>query len=612
MAGTASFARSVMSVSGNPSSQGNPARGRTGSELADALRACRSAFIGVGLFSFVVNILMLTGALFMLEIYDRVLPSRSLPTLLGLGLLVLILFALQGLLDLVRSRMLVRIGTAIDEQLRGRMLDAILRLPLAAGNQGNGIQPMRDLENVRSFLAGSGPIALFDLPWIPVYLAVIFAFHFALGMTALAGAVLLGGLTLLTEFLSRAPMTSSGAVALARTNFADACRRNAEVIAAMGMGRRIDAKWEEMSRRYMTDVKRLGDVSGGFGALSKVLRLALQSAVLAIGAYLVIHDQATAGIIIAASILAGRALAPVDLAIAQSKSFLAARQSWERLNTLLFRLPARPAPLSLPNPKATLTVKDLCVAAPGTRRTIVQGVSFAIEAGSALAIVGPTGSGKSTLVRALVGVWQPLAGRISLDGADLDQWSNEELGRFIGYLPQDVELFSGTIAVNISRFDGAADAKDIVAAAEAACVHDVIVGFREGYNTQIGEQGEVLSAGQRQRIALARALYRDPFLVVLDEPNSNLDSEGEAALTSAILGVRNRGGIVVIVAHRPNALVAADLILVMNQGRAQAFGEKDAILSASYPKLQPVAAEPVRIAPPSQAIAASHVKKTGT
>ncbi len=576
------------------------------------LRSCRSAFVGVGLFSFVVNILMLTGALFMLEIYDRVLPSRSFATLLGLGLLVLILFSLHGLLDLVRSRMLVRIGTSIDEQLRGRMLDTILRLPLAAGNQGNGIQPMRDLENVRSFLAGAGPVALFDLPWIPVYLAVIFAFHSALGMTALAGAALLVGLTLLTELLSRAPMKSSGAVALARTNFADTCRRNAEVIAAMGMGRRIEAKWEEMSRRYMTDVKRLGDVAGGFGALSKVLRLALQSAVLAVGAYLVINDQATAGIIIAASILAGRALAPVDLAIGQAKSFVAARQSWQRLNTLLSRLPARPTPLSLPNPKARLSAKDLCVAAPGTRKTIVQGVSFAAEAGSALAIVGPTGSGKSTLVRALVGVWQPLAGRILLDGADLDQWSNEELGRFVGYLPQDVELFGGTIAENISRFDGTAEAKDIVAAAEAAGVHDFIVSFREGYNTQIGEQGEALSAGQRQRIALARALYRDPFLVVLDEPNSNLDAEGEAALTGAILGVRDRGGIVVIVAHRPSALVAVDRILVLNQGRAQTFGEKDAILAASHPKLQPVAAEPVRIAAPPHAITSGSVKKTGT
>jgi ATP-binding cassette subfamily C protein len=600
-----------MTVMTKPSVSGTTAS-QSGSELGAALRTCRSAFLGIALFSGVVNVLMLTGALFMLEIYDRVLPSRSFPTLLGLGLLVLILFALQGLLDLVRSRMLVRIGNTIDEAMRGRMLDTVLRLPLTAGNQGNGIQPMRDLENVRSFLAGAGPIALFDLPWIPVYLVVIFAFHFTLGMTALAGAVLLISLTLLTELLSRSPVKASGQVALARTNFADAARRNAEVIAAMGMGRRIDARWEELSRRYMTDVKRLGDVAGGFGALSKVLRLALQSAVLAVGAYLVIQQEATAGIIIAASILAGRALAPVDLAIAQSKGFLKARQSWQRLNKLLSHLPLRAEKLPLPPPKAKLSVTDLSVAAPGTRKLIVQGISFGVEAGSALAIIGPTGSGKSTLVRSLVGVWQPLAGRICLDGADLDQWSNDELGRFVGYLPQDVELFSGTIAENISRLDSHADAEDIVAAAQAAGVHDFIVSFRDGYNTEIGEQGEALSAGQRQRIALARALYRDPFLVVLDEPNSNLDSEGEAALNDAILGIRNRGGIVVIVAHRPNALIGADRILVLNQGRAQAFGDKDAILSAHYPRLQPVGPEPVRAASPSSPVPDSNAKKTGT
>jgi ATP-binding cassette subfamily C protein len=600
-----------MTVMTKPSVLGTTAS-QSGSELAAAVHACRSAFLGVALFSGVVNVLMLTGALFMLEIYDRVLPSRSFATLLGLALLVLILFGLQGLLDLVRGRMLVRIGNAIDEAMRGRMLDTVLRLPLTAGNQGNGIQPMRDLESVRSFLAGAGPIALFDLPWIPIYLAVIFVFHFTLGITALAGAVLLISLTLLTELLSRSPVRSSGQVALARTNFADAARRNAEVIAAMGMGRRIEAKWEELSRRYMTDAKRLGDVAGGFGALSKVLRLALQSAVLAVGAYLVIQQEATAGIIIAASILAGRALAPVDLAIAQSKNFLSARQSWQRLNKLLSHLPMRAERLPLPAPKAKLSITDLSVAAPGTRKLIVHGISFGVEAGSALAIIGPTGSGKSSLVRALVGVWQPLAGRICLDGADLDQWSNDELGQFVGYLPQDVELFSGTIAENISRLDSNADARDIVAAAEAAGVHDFIVSFRDGYNTEIGEQGEALSAGQRQRIALARALYRDPFLVVLDEPNSNLDSEGEAALTDSILAIRNRRGIVVIVAHRPNALIGADWILVLNQGRAQAFGEKDAILSGHYPRLQPVGPEPARAASPALPVPDSNAKRTGT
>jgi ATP-binding cassette subfamily C protein PrsD len=565
------------------------------SELADVLRACRTAFVGIGMFSGVINILMLTGALFMLEIYDRVLPSRSLPTLISLGLLVLVLFAMQGLLDLVRSRILVRVGASIDEALRGRMFQAILRVPLVAGNQGNGVQPVRDLENVRSFMSGPGPTALFDLPWIPVYLVVIFAFHIALGITALCGAIVLVGLTLLTDLLSRAPMKSASDAGLERTNFAEACRRNAEVIAAMGMARRIEAKWEEVTRRHLVELQRVSDVSGGFGAFSKVLRMVLQSAVLAVGAYLVIEQQASAGIIIAASILAGRALAPVDLAIAHSKGFLAARHSWRRLNTLLALLPAGIEPMMLPSPKARLALQDVCIAAPGTKKLIVQSVGLEMEAGHALGIVGPTGSGKSTLVRALVGVWQPLAGRIRLDGADLDQWSPHELGRHIGYLPQDVELFSGTVGENISRFDREADAKAIVAAAQVAGVHDLIVSLREGYETQIGEQGEALSAGQRQRIALARALYGDPFFVVLDEPNSNLDSEGDIALTNAVFGVRNRGGIVVIVAHRPSALVAVDWILALNSGRLQAFGEKDAVLSKLVPKLQSVTSESAQL-----------------
>ena len=591
-------------------SLGNSPPQKSTPELGTALRSCRTAFVGIGLFSGVINILMLTSALFMLEIYDRVLPSRSLPTLIGLGLLVLVLFAIQGSLDLVRSRILVRIGASIDEALRGGMFRAILRVPLVAGNQGNGIQPVRDLESVRSFMAGPGVTALFDLPWIPVYLVVIFAFHFALGMTALCGAIVLVGLTLLTDLLSRGPTKSAGDVGLERSNFAEACRRNAEVIAAMGMARRIETKWEEVTQRHLVELQRVSDLSGGFGAFSKVLRMVLQSAVLAVGAYLVIEQQASAGIIIAAAILAGRALAPVDLAIAHSKSFLAARHSWRRLNTLLALLPARAEPMTLPSPKRHLALNDVCVAAPGTKKLIVESISLEMEAGHALGIVGPTGSGKSTLVRALVGVWHPLAGRIRLDGADLDQWSPHELGRHIGYLPQDVELFGGTVGENISRFDGEADAKAIVAAAQAAGVHDLIVSLRGGYETQIGEQGEVLSAGQRQRIALARALYGDPFFVVLDEPNSNLDSEGDIALTNAVLGVRNRGGIVVIVAHRPSALVAVDWLLALNSGRLQAFGDKEAVLSKLVPRLHSVTSEPPP--PMRSAHLISDEKKTGT
>ena len=580
------------------------------SELAAALRTCRTVLIGVGVFSGVINLLMLTGAMFMLQVYDRVLPSGSLPTLIGLSVLALILFAMQGLLDLIRNRIMVRIGTYLDETLRGRVFDAFMRIQLVSRDRGDGVEPVRDLERIRAFLSGAGPTALFDLPWIPVYMIVIFAFHTALGVTALAGAIVLVGLTFAAEFLTRAPLQTASKVGLTRANFAEACRRNAEVIAAMGMARRIEAKWDQINRSYLAGQQHVSDISGGFGAFSKVLRMVLQSAVLAVGAYLVINQQASAGIIIAAAILVGRALAPVDLAITQSKAFVAARQSWRRLNALLALLPPRNDPMLLPAPKSGIAFEGVYVAAPGTTKLILQNVSFEIAAGQGLGIVGPSGSGKSTLVRALVGVWQPLSGRIGLDGAELKQWPDHELGGHIGYLPQDIELFSGTVAENIARFDPCADVEAIIAAARVAGAHDLIVTLQDGYETQIGEQGHVLSAGQRQRIALARALYRDPFLVVLDEPNSNLDGEGDLALTDAILSVRKRGGIVVIVAHRPGALSAVDHILALHAGRPQAFGEKEAVFATLFPKLQSVTLQPERLKPQRAQI--TEVERTGT
>jgi PrtD family type I secretion system ABC transporter len=358
----------------------------------------------------------------------------------------------------------------------------------------------------------------------------------------------------------------------------------------MGMSSRLGARWQEVNREYMARQLAVSDVGGGFGALAKVLRLMLQSAMLGIGAYLVIHQQAIAGIIIAGSIISARALAPVDLAIAHWKGFVAARQSWQRLTKLLELLPAQDPPMALPSPKRMLTVQGVAIVPPGGQRALVQEVSFAIEAGHGLGIIGPSGSGKSTLARSLVGAWRPAAGRVRLDGADLQQWAPDKLGLHIGYLPQDIELFAGTVAENIARFEPDADPEAVIAAARAAGVHDLIVTLREGYETQIGEHGTALSAGQRQRIALARALYRDPFLVVLDEPNSNLDAEGETALTQAILGVRKRKGIVIVVAHRPSALAGVDYVLAMSQGRAQAFGPKDEILAKVLTKAPAAAA----------------------
>src|SRR5580704_1788055 len=559
------------------------------SELGEALRACRNAFIGVGVMSCMINLLYLTGSLFMLEVYDRVLPSRSVPTLVGLIILAGFLYAAQGVLDLIRGRILGRIGTSLDEALNARVFDIVVRLPLTVGNRNEGLQPLRDLDNVRSFLSSMGPGAFFDLPWLPFYLAICFAFHVLIGLTALIGAIILVTLTVMTEFMSRTPARESLGLAARRNDLAAASRRNAEVLVAMGMSGRLSRRWSKANQNYLDGNQRASDVSGGLSAAAKVMRMMLQSAVLAVGAYLVIHQEATAGIIIAGSILSARALAPVDLAIAHWKSFVAARQSWERLNILLDQLPVRPEPTLLQDPSSRLSIEGVGIAAPGDQRVIVQDVTFALNAGQALGVIGPSGSGKSSLVRTLVGVWLPFRGKVRLDGAALDQWSSDLLGRHIGYLPQDVELFSGSVAHNISRFDPEASSQSIIAAAKEAGVHEMIIKMRDGYDTQVGEQGTALSAGQAQRVALARALYGDPFLIVLDEPNSNLDTEGDEALTRAVRAARERGAIVVVVAHRPIGIEAVDMLLVLREGRMHAFGPKDTVLGQVLQRVAPPA-----------------------
>ena len=567
------------------------------SELAAALGACRRAFLAIALFSGMSNLLMLSGALFMLEIYDRVLPSRSVPTLVALLILVAGLYAAQGVIDMIRSRILVRIGHSLDEAMSMRIYDAVVRLPLKIGAKGDGAQPIRDLDAVRGFLSGIGPIAFFDLPWMPVYLAICFLFHSYIGLTALAGAVLLITLTIVTEVQTRRPTRSATRFAVARNALMEASRRNAEAITAMGMVGRISKRWNELNRNYVASSGRASDVGGGLGAMSKVLRLLLQSAILAVGAWLVINQQSTPGIIIAGSILGARALAPVDLAIANWRVFVGARQSWQRLAKLLGHLPPQAAPMPLKPPSRTLVVQNAAVAPPGQQKIVCQDVNFTVAAGKALGVIGPTASGKSSLARMLVGVWALGRGTVRLDGATLDQWSPEALGRHIGYVPQDVELFNGTVAQNISRFDDPPDPDAVIAAAQAAGVHDLIINLPDGYETVIGEQGGALSAGQAQRIALARALYRDPFLVVLDEPNSNLDAEGDEALTRAILGLRARGAVTVVVAHRPSAIAGVDYILIMGKGRQQQFGPKEEILT--------------RVAPPSAAPRALKVADQG-
>jgi ATP-binding cassette, subfamily C, bacterial PrsD len=572
-------------------------KGREGpaGELAAALRSCWGAFVATGLLSGMSNLLMLTGAIFMLEVYDRVLPSRSVPTLVGLAVLAVGLYVALGLLDLIRGRILVRIGISLDEALSGRVYQTIVRLPSIVGARSDGSAPMRDLDSIRSFLGSLGPVALFDLPWIPVYLGICFAFHFLIGVTATIGALVLVVITLLTEWLVLGPSTSASKLAQSRITMLEASRRNSESLVVMGMVQHLAASWNNVNRNYLASNRRASDAAGGFGAISKVLRLMLQSTVLGIGAYLVIYQQASAGIIIAGSILSARALAPIDVAIAHWRGWVAARQSWDRLKTLLSTLPPDAQPMPLQPPQKTVLVENASVVPPGAHKPAVHDLSLKLQRGNGLGVIGPSASGKSSLARMLVGYWAPTHGKVCFDGATLDQWAPDVLGCHIGYLPQHVELLNGTVAQNISRFEPRADPKAIRAAAAAAGVHDMIVSLESGYDTHIGEGGTVLSAGQAQRIALARALYRDPFLVVLDEPNSNLDADGDAALTEAILGIRARGGIVVVVAHRPAAIAGVDLLLALKSGRAVAFGPKDEVLAQVLRREPPTQPLPLKV-----------------
>ncbi|CAN5192214.1 type I secretion system permease/ATPase [soil metagenome] len=559
------------------------------SELSAALGALRSAVWGVALASGLINILALTSSIFMLQVYDRVIPSRSIPTLLGLAVMAIILYSFQGVMEVARSRLLVRIGGALDHSISERIYDILARLPLRAKLANDSVSPLRDLDQMRGFIAGPGLTALFDLPWIPLYLGICFLFHPLIGVVATLGALLLITLTAVTERLSKTPVEEAARMLSRRSRLAEASRRNAEVLQAMGFRHRLGARWQDANSQYTDKQQRVSDVGGGLSSISRVLRVMLQSTMLGIGAYLVIEGKASGGVMFASSFMMSRALAPVELSIANWRTFVAARDAWRRLNELLAFMPARAEQLLLPLPKQALTVAGVTIAPPGEKRVVVDGVTFNLSAGQGMGVIGPSGSGKSSLVRAIVGVWQPARGEIRLDGAELDSWDASVLGDALGYLPQDVELFDGTIAENICRFLVNPDPARVIHAAKAANVHDLILRLSDGYDTQIGEGGAALSAGQRQRIGLARALFGDPFLVVLDEPNANLDAEGEEALNLAISGVRNRGGIVIIVAHRPNALAAVDVVLVLRDGRQQAFGPRDEILAQLLKPAAPAA-----------------------
>lgn len=547
--------------------------------IRQALKSSRGAFVCVGLFSGLVNLLMLSGSLYMLQVYDRVLSSRSVATLVGLSLLLLAAYALMGLLDGLRMRMLARIGARFDAQVSPHVFSAVQRLPLRGQRSGQALQPMRDLDRIRSFLSSLGPTALFDMPFMPLFFAACFFLHPWFGAMTLAGGVVIVGLTLLTEVAGRKATSAQMSSGATRQAIAEASCRNAEALTAMGMTKAFQSRWRDANTAFVRDSLAGSDAASGFGSFAKVFRLVLQSAILGLGAYLALSGEVSGGAMIAASILASRALAPIEVAVAHWKSFVAARQGLARLQTLF----ASPAfadrkRTALRPPQRAISLDNVCIAAPARRETIVQGVSLRLEAGQGLGIIGPSASGKSTLMRALAGIWQPVKGDIRLDGATLDQWDCDDLGQHIGYLPQDIELFDGTVAQNIARFRDDADDAAIIAAAEAAGAHDMIARLEHGYDTQIGEGGAALSGGQRQRIALARALFGEPFLVLLDEPNSNLDREGDEALTAAVEGVRARGGIVVIVTHRQAALAGVEHLAMMADGGLKAFGPKADVL----------------------------------
>jgi PrtD family type I secretion system ABC transporter len=562
----------------------------TNLDLAAALRECRSAFGSVALFSGIVNLLMLAGPLYMLQIYDRVLSSRSVPTLVALSIFLVGAYVFQGALDMIRSRVVVRAAALLDTRLANTVHGAVIRLAIAGRHAGEGPQPVRDLDQIRAFLMSAGPIAILDMPWVPVFLSICFLIHPWLGLAATAGAIALVTMTLLTERASRAPARAAAQDAGGRSIMMEAQRRSSETIMAMGMAGTLAQRWTALNNRYIAAVGRLSDVAGSFGSVSKVLRLLLQSVILGLGAYLVIRQEMTAGAMIAASIMMGRALAPIETAIANWRAFVAARQSIARLSEALTRAAPKRAATALPKPARSLDVEQVTVVPPGGTVPIVGGVRFRLRSGEALGIIGPSGAGKTSLVRALVGIWRPAKGSVRLDGAALDQWNPELLGQNVGFISQTVELFDGTISENIARMSIAPNADTVLRAARAAGAHDMILRLPSGYDTPIGEGGEALSGGQRQRIALARALYGDPFLIVLDEPNSNLDSEGEAALLQAIAGVKARGAIVILIAHRPTVLSVCDHMLVLANGAQLEFGPREQILRKISTRLVPPAA----------------------
>ncbi|QVM92846.1 type I secretion system permease/ATPase [Pseudomonas entomophila] len=551
---------------------------KPGAPLWAALGEHKSTLISVGCFTALINILMLVPSIYMLQVYDRVLSSQSTTTLWVLTLMVVGFFVYIGALEAVRSFIVIRVGNQLEKSFNLNVYRAAFERNLRHRDGAAG-QALGDLTQLRQFVTGPALFAFFDAPWFPIYLAVIFAFNVWLGVMATVGALLLIALAVLNERLTHKTLVEASGIQQQSTLLAGSQLQSAESIQAMGMLAALRRRWFDLHGRFLDLQNKASDTSAVITATSKGLRLCLQSLVLGLGALLVIEGQMTPGMMIAGSILMGRVLAPIDQLIAVWKQWSGAQLAYQRLDSLLRDHPEHPAPMPLPAPTGQLTVEQMSAAPPGRTQATLQQVHFQLEPGELLGVLGASGSGKSTLAKVLVGVWPTLGGHVRLDGAELDQWDREALGPHIGYLPQNIELLRGSIAENIARF-GELDGHKVVEAARLAGVHELILRLPKGYDTRLGEDGGDLSGGQKQRIALARALYGNPCLIVLDEPNSNLDSPGEAALANAILQLKALGRTVVLVTHRSSALGQADKLLVMNEGRMQGFGPARDILHA--------------------------------
>jgi ATP-binding cassette, subfamily C, bacterial EexD len=546
-------------------------------DLHQALGLCKSSFVTAGIFSMFINLLMLAPSFYMMQAYDRVLSSGNKLTLLMLTLILVVLLVTMGGLEWVRSRVLVRTSAKLDSLLTDRMFNTSFKQSLYSAGVVSDAQPLKDLNGIRMFMTGNGFFAFFDAPWLPIYLLVMFALSPWYGLIAVVAAVVLITIAVFNQRVT-APLFEESAKHQAQAEKVAATNlRNAEVIESMGMLDNIRNRWKYFSQESLYWQSIASDKSSGFSTTTKTFRLIIQSLILGAGALLVLSHSVSPGAMIAGSILLGRALAPLDLIVGSWKQFVTARTQYDRLNKLLDKLPAEVEKMSLPAPKGNFRAEQATVAPPMSKRPVIKGVSFEIQAGEAIAVIGPSASGKSTLARGLLGIWPAASGKIRLDGADINHYNRHELGPVVGYLPQDIELFEGTVAENIARF-GDANAQKVIAAATEAGVHEMILKLPEGYDTQMGHGGVALSGGQRQRIGLARALYGEPSIVVLDEPNSNLDDQGEIALAKALMALKSRGATTILITHRPSILGLSDKIMVLADGQVAAFGARDKIL----------------------------------